>query len=157
MVASPAFWKEDLVRQVKNSELKKKITQATCSSVDKNAINEVLKRPELANVLKQDRSSKELKLVDEVLSEISKDGKSAYGFDEVKQSAEAGAVKILLVSDKLIQDLREKEAYSALEAVMKLAEQNQGEIHIINSEHEGGKKLDGLGGIAAILRYKLNF
>ena len=26
---------------------------------------------------------------------------------------------------------------------------------IISSEHEGGHKLDGLGGIAAILRYKL--
>lgn len=156
VIASPAFWKEDLVKLIKG-DLKKKITLATCSSVDKGAINEVLKRPEVANVLKQDRSSKEIKLVDEILSEISKDGKAAYGFDEVKSAAETGAVRILLVTDKLIRDLREKEAYAALEAVMKLAEQNQGEIHIINSENSGGMKLDGLGGIAAILRYKLNF
>ena len=33
----------------------------------------------------------------------------------------------------------------------------KGEIEIISSEHEGGKKLDGLGGIAAILRFKLNY
>ena len=157
VVASPAFWKEDLIKQIKDDDLKKKITPATCSSVDKNAINEVLKRPEVANVLRQDRSSKEIKLVDSILKEISKDGVSVYGFDEVKQAVEAGALKILLVTDKLIQDLREKEAYTALESIMKLAEQNKAEIHIINSENSGGKKLDGLGGIAGILRYKLNF
>jgi protein pelota len=40
---------------------------------------------------------------------------------------------------------------------MKTAEQTKAEIYIISSEHEGGKKLDGLGGMGAILRYKLNY
>ncbi|MBI2646881.1 hypothetical protein HYW99_00215 [Candidatus Woesearchaeota archaeon] len=30
-------------------------------------------------------------------------------------------------------------------------------MEIISSEHEGGQKLDGLGGIAAILRFKINY
>jgi stalled ribosome rescue protein Dom34 len=33
----------------------------------------------------------------------------------------------------------------------------KGEIHIISSEFDAGKKLDGLGGIGAILRYKMNY
>jgi len=41
--------------------------------------------------------------------------------------------------------------------MMKIVDQTKGEIHIISSEYEGGRKLDGLGGIGAILRYKLNY
>ena len=40
---------------------------------------------------------------------------------------------------------------------MKIVDKTKGEIEIISSEHEGGKKLDGLGGIAAILRFKLSY
>jgi protein pelota len=38
---------------------------------------------------------------------------------------------------------------------MRTVESNSGKIHIISREHEGGKKLDGIGGIGAILRYKV--
>ena len=44
-----------------------------------------------------------------------------------------------------------------LDELMKKTEEMKGKIYLISSDHEGGKKLDGLGGIAAILRYKLNY
>jgi len=157
ILASPAFWKEELIKQIKDEELKSKITQATCSSVDKNAINEVLKRPEIKEVLKQDRISKEMKLVEELLTEISTKEKAAYGIKEVKIAAESGAVQKLLITDTYIQKMRSKEEYEQIETLMKTADQMKGEIHVISGEHEGGKKLDGLGGIAAILRFKLNY
>ncbi|MBU1204657.1 MAG: hypothetical protein KKE93_01995, partial [Nanoarchaeota archaeon] len=50
ILASPAFWKEDLMKNIKDGEIKKKITLATCSCSGKEAINEVLKRPEVKNV-----------------------------------------------------------------------------------------------------------
>jgi stalled ribosome rescue protein Dom34 len=53
--------------------------------------------------------------------------------------------------------MREKGKYEVLDKIMKTTEKTKGRIHIINSENSGGKKLDGLGGIAGILRYKLNF
>ncbi len=40
---------------------------------------------------------------------------------------------------------------------MKVVDSTKGEIHIVSTEHEGGKKLDGIGGIAGILRYKLSY
>ena len=40
---------------------------------------------------------------------------------------------------------------------MKAVENAKGIVHIINSDHEGGKKLDGLGGVAGILRYRMEF
>jgi len=157
ILASPSFFKEDLVEEIKDETLKKKITQATCSSVTKSAINEVLKRPETLHVLKQEKIAKEINLVEDVLKEIHKEGKAAYGLKEVKEAAEAGAVEDLLITDNFIIKSRENETYNKIEYLMKTVETMKGTVHIISSEHEGGKKLDGLGGIAALLRYKISY
>ena len=156
IIASPAFWKEDLIKEIKDKELKEKIVLATCSSVDKGAINEVLKRPEMREVLKQVRSAKEIKLVESLLEEISKQGKSAYGIKEVELAANAGAVIQLLITDSFIAKMRDQEKYEILDNIMKATDQTKGSITIISSEHEGGKKLDGLGGIGAILRFRIS-
>ncbi|MBW2992433.1 mRNA surveillance protein pelota [Candidatus Woesearchaeota archaeon] len=157
IIASPAFFKEDLMKQITDQDLKKKIVLATCSSVDNNAVNEVLKRPEVKQVLSQQRESKELNLVEQLLTEIKTEEKASYGFKETKQAAEAGAVQILLVTDSLITKKREQGSFEDLDNLMKTVDSTKGEIHIINSKNDAGKKLDGLGGIAAILRYKLNY
>lgn len=157
IIASPAFWKEELTKEIKNEELKSKIILATCSSVGENAINEVIKRPETSEALKQDRIAKEYKLVEELFAEISKNSLASYGLKETRNAAEAGAVKYLLITDTFIQKKRMEERYDEIEYVMKTVDSAKGEITIISSEHEAGKKLDGLGGIAAILRYKISY
>ncbi len=155
VVASPAFFKDDLMKLLKDDALKKKIVLATCSTADENGIKEVVKRAEIKNVLKQNRYAIEIQFVEEVLKEIMKQGAVAYGLKEVENATNMGAIKNLLVSDELIMKMREEENYEKLEAIMKNVESAGGEVHIINSEHEGGKKLNGLGGIAALLRYKV--
>jgi len=157
IVASPSFWKEELLKEIKDQELKKKMTLATCSSVDKTAINEVLKRNEVREILKQDRIAKEVNLVESLLIEISKNNMAAYGLKETEQAANMGAVKILLITDSLIKKSREENTYRRLEDIMRITEKTKGEVHLINSDNDAGKKLDGLGGIAAILKYKLNY
>lgn len=157
ILASPAFWKEELMKELKNEDIKTRIVLATCSSVGKNGVDEVLKRPETVEALKEERAAKEMNLVEKVLAEISKEGAAAYGIKETGQAAFAGAVETLLVTDKLIQAMREKNKYEQLDALMKAVDAAKGSISIISSEHDGGKKLDGLGGIAAILRYKISY
>lgn len=157
ILASPAFWKEDLMKELKDEMLKKKITLATCSSCDEKAFNEVLKRKEVEQVLKLDRIAKEIKIVEKILEEICKKGKVAYGLKETRNSVNAGAVESLAITDSFIKKSRENGSYGEIERLMKLTEKTKGEVHIISSEHDGGKKLDGLGGIAALLRYKLEY
>ena len=157
ILASPAFWKEDLMKNIKNDEIKKKITLATCSCSGKEAIDEVLKRPEVKNVLSQQRVAKELKLVELLLEEISKNSLAVYGLKETEKAVTAGAVEKLLVTDGLIQKTRLNKTYEKIDPMMKNTESMKGTVNIIGSDHDGGKKLDGLGGIAAILRYKLNY
>lgn len=158
IVASPSFWKETLLNIIKkkNPLLAKKVILATCSSITKSAINEILKRDEVKTALKNERVVTEINLVEKLLEEIGKgNGLGAYGFKEVKQAAEYGAISILLVSDNIIQEYREEGKYKMLEEAMKIVEKAKGEVHIISSEHEGGKKLNNLGSIGAILRYRI--
>ncbi|MBR9700023.1 mRNA surveillance protein pelota [Candidatus Woesearchaeota archaeon] len=157
IMGSPAFWKEELLKNLNDEALKKKMVLATCSAVGKTAINEVLKRDEVKKVLHQDRITKEINIIEELMKEISNQGKAAYGLKEVEQAAQASAVETLLITDGFIQKARNENTFSQIDAIMRTADKNKASVNIISSKHDGGKKLDGLGGIGAILRYKLNY
>ncbi|MFH1181842.1 MAG: mRNA surveillance protein pelota [Candidatus Woesearchaeota archaeon] len=157
VLASPAFWTEELMKELSDKALAAKIVRASCGDVGKGAIDEVLKRPELASVLKEGRAAKEAKYVDEVLAEIRKNGAVAYGIKEVKQAIDAGAVSKLFVTTGLISKARQDKFFQKLESVMRTADSMKGDVIIINSENDAGQKLDGIGGIAALLRYRLNY
>ncbi len=154
ILASPAFWKEELMNELENDaksgQLRAKIVAAACSSVSENAIDEVLKRPEMATVLATAAASKETKLVDEVMVEIAKDGKVAYGTKEVKAAIEASAVEKLIITDVKVYNNPETEQ------LMRKTEESSGRVFIVNSENQAGQKLDSLGGMAAMLRYKMS-
>ncbi|HLD02378.1 MAG TPA: mRNA surveillance protein pelota [Candidatus Nanoarchaeia archaeon] len=158
IIASPAFFKDDLLKEIKKkTDLASRITLATCYSSGKSAIAEVLKRDEVKTVLKQDRTYVETSLVEELFMEIGKNGPAAYGFQQVSAAASIGAVRTLLVTDSLIQESRENNTFNLLDRVMRSVEKSSGDVRIISSENEAGKKLDGLGGIGAILRYRLEY
>lgn len=155
ILASPAFWKDELLKVLKDEQLRKKAVLATISSADENGITEALKRPELQEALRQERAAKELNLVEQVLAGIAKGSAVSYGLAEVSRAAEAGAITTLLVTDGLIARTRLDGTYAAVEQILHRTDDTQGTIVIVSSKHEGGKKLDGLGGIAALLRYRL--
>ena len=81
----------------------------------------------------------------------------SYLGEEVKDAVVSGAVKVLLITGGFIKKERETEGFEKIDILMKKVEEMKGKIYLISSEHEGGKKLDGLGGIACLLRYKLNY
>ncbi|MBT4857972.1 mRNA surveillance protein pelota [archaeon] len=154
IIASPGFWKE-YIQKIMKDPIKKKIVYATCSAVGSNGINEVIKRPEVQTVLKQEKFASEIKEVEKLLEEIGKNGKAEYGLKEVKKAIDLGAVSDLLITDDLIHKKRQEEKFEEIDFLMRKVESMQGKIHLISSEHSGGKKLDGLGGIGSILRYKI--
>lgn len=156
LMASPGFWKDELVKNLKDHELKKKMIFATVSSVDKGAINELLSRPEVKSALQEERFAQEIARVNELLAMIAKGGPVAYGLKETSAAAQAGAVKQLLITDGFMQKKREQDAFEPVQSLLHAVDKGKGEIHVISSDHDGGKKLDGLGGIAALLRFALS-
>jgi protein pelota len=111
-------------------------------------IQEVLKKGTIERAATENRIAKEIRNVNEILEEIAKSSDLiAYGEKEVKEAANMGAIKKLLILDKLV---------SEKETLLDLVENMGGEIILISSEHEGGKQLEALGGIAALLRFKIH-
>ncbi len=151
VLASPAFWKEYVYKEVTDS-LKKKIILSTCSSMDERAITEVLKRPELKAVLEHDRSSNELRFLDDLFGKVSKD-LAVYGRSAVHEKILSGNVEQLFVSENLIKTSRTNGTYGELDVLMDAAENANAELHIVSTD-EAMKKLDGISGIAATQRWK---
>jgi protein pelota len=152
VVASPSFWKEYLMKEV-SDELRKKIVLATCSDVSVGALSEVMQRPELGKVLEGDRAAKELVLIDEIMRAIAKE-EACYGLKESEEKIKLGAVKELMVSYSHLSKLRESNENAKLEYLMKVADERGAKVHLISTE-EASKKLDGLGGVAGVLRWKV--
>ena len=156
IVASPAFWKEDLLKQINDDHLKRKIVLATCNTAEKPAIQEILNRDEIKKVLEDQRFSKEVQLVEQLLSEISKNQKAVYGFSQTKTAVDSGAVENLLITTDIIHAKKQEDSFEEINKLMQQTEKMQGQISIINSKNQAGRKLDSLGGIAGLLRYKIN-
>lgn len=154
ILASPGFWKEEFLKSVDDVQLRRKFVLATTSGGHEGAIAEVLHRDEVKTALAQDRVAKEVRLVERVMEGIAKGSAVAYGLADVKSAADAGAVATLLVSDGKIASMRLARSFETLDGVLRTVDAAKGEIVIVGSSHAGGKRLDGLGGVAAILRYR---
>jgi protein pelota len=95
------------------------------------------------------RIAQELRLINQLLQEVGKSSNMVtYGKNEVKNAVDAGAVKQLLIIDELLRN-------EDVERMMDVTENLGGKVMVISSEHEGGKQLSALGGIAALLRYAI--
>lgn len=156
IIASPAFFKDEVAKRL-GENIRGRTVLCTSSSVGKNGIDEVLKREEAASALAKARIGSEMKHVQTLFAEIGRaSGKAVYGLDACKKAVEAGAVAELIVSEGFIQKLRAEGKYEPVAAVMKAADMARAEVRIISSEHDGGRQLDGLGGIGAVLRYAMH-
>jgi protein pelota len=118
-------------------------------------INEALRSGVLLKAMKRLRITEETEVVEEVLKRLGK-GEStvAYGADEVKKAVELGAVEKLLIADSVLREASDEDRLR-LEDLMSDVERKHGVLMVVSSEHEGGDKLLGLGGLAAILRFPL--
>jgi len=154
VLATPNVWITKLKEIVKKISPKNiLVIYATCVGTGENVINEILKRPEVQSALKTERVSKELGVVESLLANISKGLKYSYGFDDVLEKANIGSVKTLLVSDGFINKKEEENSFDSFENLLSVVEKSKGDIMIVSSDNEAGEKLDGLGGVAALLRY----
>lgn len=157
IIGSPAFWKDELYSKIKtlHPSLSKKVIMAKISTTGKVGLHELIKRDEVTSMLKQERIIQETKIIDKILSELHKDGHVAYAIDEVETASVSGAVSDLAVTDSLLTKAKANNFFARINSIMKNVETTNGNVYIISTEHDTGKQLDGLGGIAALLRYKL--
>lgn len=146
IVAGPGFAREDLIKSIKDSDLKKKIFTDGISHTGEVGLQELINRGTIEKVITDSRISEETEIVERLLTEIMKEGKAVYGLNETRSALEQGAIQTLLVSDMKVREF---------EDVMDFAEKKSTNVMIISSRHQSGERLLGLGGIAGLLRYKI--
>ncbi|AJC72234.1 mRNA surveillance protein Pelota [Thermococcus guaymasensis DSM 11113] len=154
IVAGPGFVKEDFQKFLKENypELAKKVVIEDTSVTGRTGIYEVIKRGTVDRVYHENRVAKEVQLVEKVLEHVARNtGLATYGLREVEEAVNYGAVETLLVLDELLKS----EHRGKIEELMDAVRYARGEVVIVSSEHEGGEKLKALGGLAALLRFRV--
>ncbi|KAK7733023.1 Translation factor pelota [Cytospora paraplurivora] len=130
------------------------------SSGNVYSLNEILKSKEVLALMKERKSASETKYLDELSERLRKDdGRAWYGVKPVEKAVREGACGrgggVLLVNNDLFrsQDIATRRRYVALVDRVK---EDGGEARVLSSDHESGKRLESLSGIAAILTYPMH-
>lgn len=154
VVAGPGFTKEDFMKYFRTHEKEMAETVLTedTSSIGMSGFQEVLRRGAVDRIMEESRIARESSLMESLLKEVALDGKAAYGLDEVKKALDYGAIETLLVADEMLRLEREK---GNIDSLLIAVEHAQGKVVVFSTEFEPGQKLQALGGIAALLRYKI--
>jgi protein pelota len=150
ILAGPGFAKEDVKKMIDASfpELAKRITMDEASSIGRSGFQEVLRRGALDSVLENSRIALESRLLEDLFREIATDGKAVYGPKEVETAANYGAIDHLLVLDEVAR-------HGKMDSLMRSVSNSRGRVVIFSSEYEPGDRLRSLGGVAALLRFKI--
>ncbi|WP_255149419.1 mRNA surveillance protein pelota [Halorarius halobius] len=159
ILAGPGFTKQDALDYLQEEvpEVAETVTVVDTSAAGGRGVHEVLKRGAVDEVQTETRISTEADLIDELMERIAEGAKAAYGIDEVMEAAEFGAVDELLILDSRLREERAGEGDWDVDAndLIETVEQKGGEVTVFSGEFDPGRQLGNLGGVAALLRYRL--
>jgi len=150
IIAGPGFVKEDFIKfaTTRSSAVADRAMVVETRRIGRGAVQEVIGKGALDKLMGDLQLSREVKMMDEVLLRISQDGAVAYGYEEVREAVEFGAVEQVLIADTLLRDEK-------ITRIIKDAEAMRATMVILSSGFEPGERLIALGGIAALLRYRM--
>ena len=154
VIAGPGFTKNDFYEflKEKDEQTARKAIMADTFSIGVRGFIEVLKRGVVDRIAGKLKIKRDAEFMDRLLEEIAKGGNAAYGLEEVRKAMEYGAVEVMLVADEFLRQEREK---WDIDSFLRNAENMGARVVIMSSEFEPGKQLMALGGIAALLRFKI--
>lgn len=150
--AGPSLFKDKLQKYVLDKTGIKAIS-FFWHDVNSYSIQKLIKELSNSGILIESQLSKESSLISLLLENISKNKKAIYGYEKVETAINMGSVEKLFISNKYFNKQKEEGKYLQINNLIKTAENTNCEFILFNSKNEPGKILDGLGGIAGLLRY----
>ncbi|HKW42729.1 MAG TPA: mRNA surveillance protein pelota [Thermoplasmata archaeon] len=150
VVVGPGFTRDSFLEYLKAHEpaLAGKVHVHGTAHAGMQGIQEALRAGVGAKVFGESRVGYETQLVEKLLEAIATNEPCAYGIAEVGEAVDAGAVETLLVGDAVVREPN-------VEELMRAVESARGSVVLVSRHHEAGKKLEALGGIAALLRFPI--
>ncbi len=148
VVAGPGFLKEHLVRRLGEVEpaLAKRVRVYPTAESGRVGIDELLRSGRATEALRGSVAAEEAEMVERLVRSLAGGVRAAVGPIEVPEAIDAGAVETVLLSESLLAD-------AALAPVLDRARAARVRLFVVRDDGEAGKRLAGLGRIAAILRW----
>lgn len=158
VIVGPGFIKNEFANYIKEhyTELSNHIASVKSVSYGGyNGVYEALKVGIIDHIAKDIRVGEETKIIEDVLKRLGQ-GRSdvTYGLEDVNRASNYSSIEKLIVSVRTLREANDEKRFQ-LEDLMNKVESRGGQVMLISDQHEAGNKLNGLGGIAAILRYNL--
>ena len=153
IISGPGFEPENFYKFLleRYSDMGEKTFFERGCSAGRSGVNEIIKKPSVGKILEKVNSAEEIKNMNRILEEIGKgSGLGIYGSKEIENAAELGAIELLLVNDDFFINNRD-----STERIIQNVKNKSGQFKFVNHESESGQQLDAIGGIAAILRFKM--
>ncbi|MFX1482880.1 MAG: mRNA surveillance protein pelota [Promethearchaeota archaeon] len=158
VIAGPGFVKDHFreflaAAQIKN--LPPVVVEST-NSIGIPGAKEILFRGVISKVITELKVESETRLIETLIEHISKDdGLGAYGNEEVSSAVQFGAVEDLLITDKKLRE-GDDSTRRWMDALIRDTEKTRGRFHVVSTEHPAGDQLQRLGGLGAILRFRIS-
>ncbi len=155
IIGAQPFWQQEFKKRSTDSALSKKFIFAESDYLKHPRAIDILFQPEVKSQLSHMMLQNEQTHVAELFRHIAHDSLATYGSADVSKAAYAGAVERVLVTDGYIRGSQEDGTYDEINQILGAVEAQKGTIDIIQSDQDHGKQIDGIGGIAAILRFPI--
>jgi len=150
IIAGPGFVKDDFMKfaRGRDSAVTDRAVVIETRRIGRGAVQDVIGQGAIEKLIGDLQLAREVKIMDEVLLRISKEGPVAYGMQEVSDAIDFGAAEQVLVTDTRLHD-------AVITRLIEKAEGMRSKVTVLSGSFEPGERLDALGGIAALLRYKV--
>lgn len=148
IVAGPGFLKEEIAKRLteKSPDLRKKLRVYPTSEAGRVGLDELLRSGKAAESLAGTVAAEEADLVEQLVTALGGGKRAAVGPKEVAEAVDAGAAETILVLEDLVRD-------PGVAATLDEARDARARIFIVRAGGTGGKRLESLGKIGALLRY----
>jgi len=160
VLAGPGFTKEDAKAHLTEAypDVADLVTTVDTAAAGERGVHEALKRGAVDEIQTETRIAREAELIDELTERIAAGAKATYGPEQVAEAAEYGAVGTLLVVDERLRSERRGGGDWGIDVdgVIERVEQQGGSVVVFSGEFGPGQQLRNLGGIAALLRYRID-
>ena len=155
ILCGPGHAREKLKSVILEIEPERTLRLIATSMAGRAGANEII-REGLANEFLEDYAiNKEMQLLEEVWARISSNGAVAYGQQDLARAMEEGAIETLLVAIDLLRDEETEIDGEVLSTWIRGLDDIGGKLVQCSTEHDAGEQLMGLGGVVALLRYKM--
>jgi len=148
VLAGPGFLKEALVRRLTETEptLAVRLKVYPTSEGGRVGVDELLRSGRASEVLRSSVAAEEAEVVERLVQAVAGGRRAAVGRREVAEALDAGAAETVLVTETQLAD---PEVIRILDRVRG----SRARLFVVRADDPPGKRLRGLGDLAAILRY----